>query len=207
MSKTNLNHKQALSHLSKDQVMKALIDKIELTIRQRPNYKDIFQDVVEAILGQQLSNKATDTIISRFVKLFDTTGKKFPTAGQILQMPDEKIRSCGTSWAKVKYIKDFCLATKDGRVQLSKIPTLSDQEIIEELTKVKGIGQWTAEMILIFTLQRPDIFSLGDLGLRTAVSRLYKVKRDNLKKIAKLSLAWSPYRSLACRYLWKSLEV
>ena len=196
----------ATVHLSKDPVMGKLITKFKLEIPPKPDNKRLFRDVVEAIIGQQLSNKAANTIIDRFIKLFDKKGKNFPAARQILQISDEKIRQCGTSWAKVRYIKDFCLATQDGMVELSKLPVLADEEIIIELTKVKGIGRWTAEMILIFTLQRPDVFSLGDLGLRTAVAKLYRIDRDNLKKIAKISSKWSPHRSLASRLLWKSLD-
>lgn len=198
--------KKEILHLSKDPVMKQIVTKLELSERSKQNNNKLFRHVIEAIIGQQLSDKVATTIINRFIALFDPQGKKFPIAEQILKIPDEKIRFVGTSWAKVRYIKDFCLATKDGRINLKNIPTMNDEEVIGHLTKVKGIGKWTAEMILIFTLQRPDVFSLGDLGLRTAVAKLYKIERTNLKKIEKISLAWSPYRSLASRYLWKSLE-
>lgn len=201
-----MSHTNAISHLRKDPVLAVLVEKIKLTAWPAQDNRQLFQHVVEAIIGQQLSNKAADTIIARFIKLFDKSGRRFPGAQQILKTPDEEIRGCGTSWAKVRYIKDFCQATLDGRLDLGRIPGLADEEVIVQLTKVKGIGRWTAEMILIFTLRRPDVFSLGDLGLRTAVGKLYKVDRDNLKKIEKISAHWKPYRSLASRLLWKSLD-
>lgn len=197
--------KAALDHLRQDPVMAALITRIKLNRWPKQDNRKLFQHVIEAIVSQQLSDKAATTIINRFISLFDPKGKRFPKVGEILKMPDRKIRASGISWAKVAYIKDFCRATQDGRVELDKLPKLSDEVVIEELTQVKGIGRWTAEMILIFTLRRPDVFSLGDLGLRTAVARLYKVDRDNFKKIEKITLGWRPHRSLASRYLWRSL--
>ena len=161
---------------------------------------DLFVAILESIIGQQLSGKAAKTIFARFQKLIPAMSPK-----KILSTPDQKIRDCGLSWAKVSYVKNLALATQDW-LDLEKIKTKTDEDVINELTKIKGIGRWTAEMILIFDLVRPDIFSVGDLGLRTAVAKHYKVDRNNLKKIAKISERWKPYRSLASRLLWKSLD-
>lgn len=192
--------KPAISYLKKDPVLaKIIVGQIKI---YPP--RDLFEAITRNIIGQQLSSGPTKIISQRFIDLFKTG--KFPTPKQILALSDQKIRDCGMSWAKVKYVKALSEAVSSGSLNLEKVKTLSDEEIIIELTRVKGIGRWTAEMILIFHLQRPDVFSLGDLGLRTAVSKLYKVDRNNLKKIAKISEKWSPHRSIASRYLWKSLD-
>lgn len=164
---------------------------------------DLYQDIIESIISQQLSVKAAATISHRFKSLY---GAKFPTPQQIVDTPDLDIRGRGISFSKIKYIKGVAQAILDGELDLEKLPTLSDEEVLVELVKLKGIGQWTAEMILIFTFRRPDVFSVGDLGLRTAVSKLYGIDRDDLEAIEKLSLTWSPYRSTVARYLWKSLD-
>ncbi len=165
--------------------------------------KDLFKALVEAIISQQLSIRASDTIFGRFKDLF---GKKFPTPRQILSTPDNKLRSAGLSGAKVKYVKSLSEFIETKQLVLENLSNLSDEEVIIELTRVKGIGKWTAEMVLIFDLRRPDVFSLGDLGLRKAVSRLYSVDINDLAKIEEISLRWKPYRSTAARYLWKSLD-
>jgi len=202
MTKISANHNQAISHLKKDRILARIIAQHKVPVWEKPG--DLFADIVQNIIGQQLSSGPTRIIIKRFVDLFKTG--KFPTPKQILAMPDQKLRDAGMSWAKVKYIKCLSEMVRGGELDLEKIKLLPDEEVIIELTKVKGIGRWTAEMVLIFYLQRPDVFSIGDLGLRTAVSKLYKIDRNNLKKIEKISLAWKPYRSLASRYLWKSLD-
>lgn len=194
--------KEALSHLQKDPVMKKLIKKHGPL---KWDWKsDIFEDIIETIINQQLSGKAAATIFKRFKKLFGKS--KFPTPDQILKQSDETIRECGISFSKISYIKGVCQAVKTGKLELKKLPKLDDDEVMSELTKLKGIGIWTAEMTLMFSLKRPDVFSIGDLGLRTAVSNLYHVRRDNLKKIEKISNRWKPYRTYASRYLWKSVD-
>jgi len=196
------DHKKALLYLSKDRKLKVIIEKYNL-----PDWNedtDLFADIVESIINQQLSGKAAATIFGRFKNLFKT--KTFPKPQDVLKVPDEKMRACGISYSKIKYIKGLCLAIIDKSLDVKKIPDLSDEEVIIELTKIKGIGRWTAEMILIFSLKRPDVFSTGDLGLRTAVSRLYKLDREDRVRIEKLAKKWSPHRSLASWYLWRSLE-
>lgn len=162
-----------LSVLLSDPVMAKIIK--ENTLDPISPSLGLFRDIVETILGQQLSGKAANTIIKRFVALFPE--QDFPTPDEVLKMPDEKIREAGTSWAKIKYIKNFCQAIVSGELVLEEIIKLSDEEIIVQLTKIKGIGRWTAEMVLIFSLSRPDVFSLGDLGLRSAIAKHYKVDR------------------------------
>ena len=163
----------------------------------------IFSEIVDTILGQQLSGKAANTIIGRFKDLY---GGKYPKPEQLLKTKDEKIRGCGTSWSKVSYIKNVARAVKNGELNLKKISQMSDEEVREELLKIKGIGNWTAEMVLMFTLRRPDIFSLGDMGLQNAMHKHYKVKKGDINKMLKIAKQWEPYRSLACRHLWRSLD-
>ena len=196
------NLQSALEHLRKDPVMRGLIEKYG-RLEFRVHQEDLFAEIVDCIVSQQLSGKVAAVIYSRFEGLFPEK-KVQPEA--ILKIDDSKLRSVGISWAKVKYIKDLAGKTIDGTLQLAKLASLPDEEVIEHLTQVKGIGRWTAEMILMFTLRRPDVFSLGDLGLRTAVSQLYFVERSDVIKIEEISRQWSPHRSLASRYLWKSLE-
>jgi len=194
--------KKALKYLKKDLILRDVMEEFEFS---ESNKKlTLFQDIIEAILGQQLSSKAADTITKRFVDLF--TIDEFPTARDILSTADEKIRTSGVSGQKIKYIKNFSQAVIDGSLKLEEIEKLSDEEVIVQLTKIKGIGRWTAEMILIFSLKRPDVFSVGDLGLRTAVAKHYKIDRNDLAAIEKISQKWKPYRSFAARYLWKSLD-
>jgi len=185
----------------KDPVLNQLIKKYP-----KPNFEDrsefLMRELIESIVSQQLSVKAADTIFARFVGLF--ADGEFPTAKQILKMEDEKIRSAGLSFAKIKYVKSVANAFISDLIDIEKIRKQSDEEVIEELIQIKGVGRWTAEMILIFSLKRPDVFSIGDLGLRNAIKKLYGITDRN--EMISLSQTWSPNRSTACWYLWRSLE-
>ncbi len=193
---------KALLHLKKDKKLHKIIDSVSL-FPIAPS-EDIFIDLIEAIINQQLSGKAAKTIFVRFKKLFK---RNQISPKDVISLPDDIIRTSGISRGKVAYVKNLSRAIVSGDLLLENLNTLSDEEVLTELTKIKGIGRWTAEMILMFSLNRTDVFSLGDLGLRSAVSKLYGIEKDNLREIEKLSLTWSPYRSLAARYLWKSLEI
>lgn len=161
----------------------------------------LYEELVESIIGQQLSGKAADTIFKRFLALFNT---KFPSPEQLLKTDDEKLRSAGMSYSKASYIKNIAQAFKNGDLDIKTIKKMNDEDVKKELTKIKGVGNWTAEMTLIFTLKREDVFSLGDAGLRRAIKNLYKIEKD--ADILKLSENWKPKRSYACWYLWKSLD-
>lgn len=164
--------------------------------------EELFERLVDSIISQQLSVKAADTIFERFKKLFE--GKFFPTPEQILAMPDEKIRTSGISFQKISYIKSVADAFVSDLIDVEKIKKMTDEEVIAALTQIRGVGRWTAEMILIFTLHRPDVFSIGDLGLRNAIKNLYGIMNE--KEMIILAERWKPYRSTACWYLWRSLE-
>ena len=169
------------------------------------NSDDYFKSLCGEIIGQQLSSKAADTIYARFEKLFN--GKKI-TPKDALKLQDQNLRNAGMSWSKVKFIKDLAQKVLEKNLQLDKLDKFSDELVMAELMKVKGIGPWTAEMFLMFTLQREDVFSHGDLGLRNAIKKLYKFQKEPTKKqIEKIVEKWKPYRTYACRILWKSLEL
>ena len=203
-----------VAHLVKsDPVLGAVIKKIGVRrFGARPNYfklpkqADHFRALVVAIINQQLSTKAADTIERRFIELFP--GKKFPSPRDVIKMPFRKMRKAGLSGAKVGFIKDLAKKVLAREVDLKKIDAWTDAEVIEHLTAVKGIGVWTAEMFLMFSLGRGDIFSYGDLGLRNAMQKIYGLrKHPSPERARKITMKWSPYRTLGCRYLWASLEL
>ena len=164
-----------------------------------------FEDLCDSIISQQLSVKASATIFKRFKEIMP---KQEITPEQVLSLPSEQLRQVGISFAKISYIKDLAEKVLHEEIHLNKLAEMSDQEVIEELTKVKGIGVWTAEMFLMFSLGREDIFSCGDLGLQKAVQKQYGLKEKITKEqLLKLSAQWAPYRTYAARFLWKSLEL
>ena len=187
--------------LQRDPVIKGLIAKHQIK-EYWGGQHDLFLDLIEIITGQQLSMKAAKSIFDRFLALYPKT----PVPGDILATSDEKLRGIGLSGSKVKYVKNIAAAISSDTLPLNQLEKQTDEEVKNELLKIKGIGPWSAEMFLIFSLKRPDVFSVGDIGLRTAIERLYGIKRDNLKAIEKLAESWRPHRTLACRLLWSSLE-
>lgn len=150
-----------------------------------------FEDLVEAIMSQQLSGAAAKTI---FGNVKDLLGEILPK--NILKTKDQKLRSVGLSWQKVSYVKDLAGRVESRELKLNTLNKLSNEEVIKQLTKVKGIGNWTAEMFLMFGLARPDVFPVDDLGIKKAMKNL------RLKN----SSRWKPYRTIASWYLWRSLE-
>ena len=167
-------------------------------------HHDPFESLLKAIIYQQLSGKSANAIYKRFLNYYNG---KVPQPTQIITTTDELFRTkIGLSYRKIEYIKDLSSRISTKRLDLSLLPTMSDEEIIAELIKVKGIGRWTAEMFLIFGLGRPDVMPLGDLGVRKAIQKLYNLSQlPDSHYILKLSSSWKPYRSIATWYLWKSL--
>jgi DNA-3-methyladenine glycosylase II len=164
---------------------------------------DPFRALLHAIIAQQLSTKAAATIEARFAALFD--GR--PTAAAIAAMPDERLRAVGISPQKLGYLRDLCGRTLGGSLSLDALETLPDEDVIVALTSVKGIGRWTAEMFLMFRLHRPDVLPLGDLGIVKAVQRAYRLRlAPTPVRLTRLGENWRPYRSVACWYLWASLD-
>lgn len=164
-----------------------------------------FEKLCDTIVGQQLSGRAADTIFGRFKTLFKN-GDINPE--ELLKIPHEKLRAAGLSNVKATYVKNLAQFAQLPQSPLLTLSALSDEEVITELTKVKGIGRWTAEMFLMFSLGRPNVFSHGDLGLRNAMKKIYGFKREPSKKrIESIVKKWSPYRTFASRILWKCLEI
>jgi DNA-3-methyladenine glycosylase II len=161
-----------------------------------------FDIICRMIVFQQLSGKAANTIWERFRLLCP---RKKPTPSAVAALSDQQLRTAGLSRQKVGYLRNLVSHVNDGSLNFSRLGAMSDHAVAEHLTQVKGIGQWTAEMYLMFVLGRPDVFSAGDLGLRTGVKKLYGARRKNLD-FAKFAERWKPYRTVASWYLWRSLE-
>jgi DNA-3-methyladenine glycosylase II len=197
--------KARLFLMRRDPVLGAAVKRIGpcgLADRQR---KDHLTALIGAIVSQQLSTKAAATIFGRFAALFP--GGEIPGAAAIHALRDDELRGVGLSGQKVGYLRDLCSRIADRRLQLDELEALDDEQVIERLTSVKGFGRWTAEMFLMFRLHRPDVLPVGDLGIVTAIQRLYKLrKRPDPKRILKLGEAWRPYRSVASWYLWQTLQ-
>lgn len=200
MSKTALDHFKSRDKL----LYKVAASLGEIKPYEIRNSGDYFSDLCESIVGQQLSGKAASTIWGRFISLMP--GKKV-TPKNVLKVDVEDMRKAGMSYGKAKYVQDLALKVKNKEIHLDKLDKMADSEVIAELVKVKGIGPWTAEMFLMFTLGRPDIFSHGDLGLRNAMKIIYGLDKPSRDEVESLSVRWSPHRSFACRILWRSLEV
>ena len=164
---------------------------------------DPFKALVRAIVGQQLSTKAAATIFARFEALFDT----FPSAAEVRAVPDERLRGVGLSGQKTSYIRDLCRHIEEGDLPIAALDRMDDEAVVDALTQVKGVGRWTADMFLIFRLQRLDVLPVGDLGIVNAVQRAYKLRKaPTPDRLTRIGDAWRPYRSVACWYLWASLN-
>jgi len=166
-------------------------------------HADPFVALARAIISQQLSSKAAATIARRFDALFAGPA----TPGQVAAVSDEQLRAVGLSSQKVIYMRDLCRRIADGALPLHVLDAMSDEDVIVALTQVKGIGRWTAEMFLMFRLHRPDVLPVGDLGILNAVKKAYRLRKPPTPaRLVRLGEAWRPYRSVACWYLWASLD-
>lgn len=190
-----------ISHLSKDKKMARLIaqqEPFELKFR-----KNICLRLCASIMSQQLSTKVAKVIYHRFLELFD--GEE-PTPQQIAATPFEKLRAIGMSNAKTQYVLNVAQFAIDKKLDDKKLKKMNDEEIIELLTQIKGVGRWTVEMLLMFTLGRKDIFSADDYGIQVAMKKIYKLDDSNKKefreKVLSISKKWTPYRTYACLHLW-----
>ncbi len=174
------------------------------TIRPHANH---YQELVDSIISQQLSVKAAASIEKKFCNLFGSD--EFPSPTQILKKDVDTLRSAGLSRAKAIYVQDLALSVLEGRVKFDHFDELTNDEIINELTQVKGIGEWTAHMFLMFSLGRTDILPVGDLGIKNGIQKLYKLKKlpgkDEIESIA-LKNKWHPFESIASWYVWQSLD-
>jgi len=218
--------RKIVNHLKKaDPVMRAIIERIG-PCRMKFGLPE-FHSLAEAIVYQQLNGKAAVTIFKRFAAL---AGEPLTPAG-ILKLSDEQMRSAGLSKQKSGYLRDLAEKTARGSLDFARLPQLSDAEIIEHLTLVKGVGLWTAQMFLMFTLRRENVLPTGDFGVRMAMFKHYldkrrkgasrvtkgnsprkkpparKIKLPTPAQMEKIAKSWEPYRSVACWYLWRSLDI
>ena len=195
-----INHK-AIGLLKQDPNLTRIIERIgDYQIKKRNNH---FAVLIESIISQQLASAAAEAIFARFKKLYP----KFPTVTQILNTKNAKLRSAGLSGMKIEYLKDLAQKIEDGKLKMRSLSKMTDDEIIEHLTQVKGIGRWTAEMFLIFSLGRLDVLPTGDLGLRKGVQMAFSMSElPKPKEVEKIGMRWKPFRSIATWYLWKSLQ-
>jgi len=200
----------AIRHLKRaDPVMRRIIEHVgpcKMNERLQPNR---FRALVEAIIYQQIAWQAALTIAGRFCALYGADGSKprgkFPRPEQILATPKRRLRAVGLSRQKIAYIRDIAKRTASGALPLARLGKMNDETIMECLTAVKGIGRWTAEMFLIFSLAHPDVLPVDDLGIQHAMRAAYKLRRlPNEKKMLQIGERWRPYRSIATWYLWRS---
>ncbi len=193
-----MNH---ITHLSKDKKLKILIESQTPFILEKR--KKVYLRLCSSILSQQLSTTVAKVLYKRFLELYN--GRE-PTARQILDTPAETFRSIGFSNAKASYVHNVCRFFIENNITDAQLYKMNNEEVIALLTQIKGVGKWTVEMILMFTLGREDVFALDDLGLKQGVIKLYNLKETDkkvlIKKIEKISSKWSPYRTYASRYLW-----
>ena len=203
MPTRNQRIQDALKHLkATDPIMRKMIDRVgPFTLRPE---RDRFWMLVRSILSQQISTAAARTIRGRVQALAEPIGI---TPESILNLPETELRGAGVSARKVEYIRDLATKTNDGSINLSQIGRLSDEQIIKQLVEVKGIGRWTAEMFLMFSLGRLDVFPIDDLGIRNAIAAHYDVSspptRAEMNAVAE---PWRPYASIASWYCWRSLD-
>jgi DNA-3-methyladenine glycosylase II len=190
-----------ITHLSKDKKLREVLaeqDAFELKTR-----KNICLRLCASIMSQQLSTKVAEVIFKRFLQLYDGTE---PTPKQIVATSFEKLRAIGLSNAKTQYILNVAQFAIDHKLDDKRLKKMKDEEVIALLTQIKGVGKWTVEMLLMFTLGREDIFSIDDYGIQTAIKKLYKLdgsnKKDFREKLLKISAKWKPYRTYACMHLW-----
>jgi DNA-3-methyladenine glycosylase II len=190
-----------------DPVMAALVERIGpldrgARLRGRPD--DAYGSLVRTIVGQQLSMKAARTIYARLIALF---GDDLPTPAELIAAEEAALRAAGLSRQKIGYLRDLAARVQNGELELDALHELPDEEVSARITAVKGLGQWSADMFLMFHLRRPDVLPVGDLGIRRAVEKVYRLPglpdQDALRILAE---PWRPWRTLACLYLWETLK-
>jgi DNA-3-methyladenine glycosylase II len=200
---SELNTREAIAWLQQDPVMARTI--ASHTLQPYYSRQDLYLALLRAITGQQLSTRVAAIIYNR---LIDYLGE-YPNPATLLQTAPDTLRGLGLSYKKIEYIQHVARFKEAGNLEWHNYQHLPDEDIIDRLTVLPGIGVWTAQMLLMFEMNRPDVLPLGDLGIRNAASNLYALTSTGKvleKEISSLAEAWRPYRTLACRYLWASLN-
>ena len=203
-------HRAAVRHLKRaDPVMRKIIERVGPCRLHERVHANRLRALVTAIIAQQISWHAARTVEARFFAIYrlDSTDRraKFPAPERILHTPVRKLRSAGLSRQKVRYIRDIASRVHTGKLPLARLGRMRDEDIMERLTAVKGIGRWTAEIFMMFSLGHPDVLPVDDLGIQHAIRLAYGLRRmPSEKKMLELSEPWKPYRSVAAWYLWRS---
>ena len=196
--------RRARTHLRRvDPVLARVIESVGPYRPQDGTTGPHFLALVRSIVFQQLSGKAAGTIHGRLLDLYPD---RAPTPEQVLATPDDRLRAVGLSRQKVAYVRDLADRVARGALPLDHVDTLDDAALIEHLVQVKGIGRWTAQMFLMFKLGRPDVLPELDLGIQNAIKRAYRKRKVGPKDVRRIGACWSPYSSIACWYLWRSLD-
>jgi DNA-3-methyladenine glycosylase II len=193
---------QVIAHLSRDPQLASIIPGIAFP-DYSANNTNVYFGLLESIASQQLSVKAADTIFKRFLGLFP---QEYPTAQLLVATPQENLRGVGLSNQKAQYMRNTAAFFLEHQLFEQDWSAFSDAEVIQQLSSIKGVGKWTVEMILMFVLRRPDVFPVDDLGVRQAMVRLYQVELEGkalYQRLTEIAEAWRPYRTYACRYLWR----
>ena len=189
--------------LGRDKIIKDLIERFG--IPEGEPGTDIFNDLIRSIVGQQLSIKAAETIYGRFLQLFPSE----PDPTSLIAVETEQLRSAGLSGQKSSYVKNVALFFRDNKLIEQNWDTMSDDEILELLTKIKGVGVWTVQMLLMFSFNRLDVFPIGDLGIRQGMKEIYGLESEGKeleKELISIAANWSPYRSVASKLIWKAKD-
>jgi DNA-3-methyladenine glycosylase II len=192
-------------HLQKDEKLKqAIANQQPITLKAET---DLVAYLCSSIIGQQLSTKVAAVIRDRFFSLID---QQKNLANQIIELEIDDMRAIGLSLSKANYIKNLATFSIENKAQFELLNSMSDEEVVSFLTKIKGIGAWTVEMLLMFAMQREDVFPFDDLGIQQAMIKLYQIEADNKKnlkeKMKQIASSWSPYRTYACLHLWRWKE-
>lgn len=191
-----------IQHLCKDKKLRKVLEEQDALVLEKR--KKIYLRLCASIMSQQLSTKVADVIYNRFLALY---GKKEPTAQKIVDTPFETLRSIGLSNAKTNYVHNVCRFFIEEKITDAQLYKMSNEDVIAKLTQIKGVGKWTTEMILMFSLQHEDVFPVDDLGIQQAMTKLYKLDQSNKKllyeQMYKVAEKWKPYRTYACIHLWR----
>jgi DNA-3-methyladenine glycosylase II len=198
--------REGVRHLSADPRFAGLIRRVGPPRLGVQRQRSPYEALLRAIAHQQLHGRAAEAILGRFAALY--SADSFPSPAMVLATPEEKLRACGFSGSKIAAIRDICAKTIDGTVPSRRASAgLSDEALIERLTSIRGVGRWTVEMLLIFTLGRPDVLPVDDFGVREGYRLLFELEaQPKPRALAEIGLAWAPFRSLATWYLYRATE-
>lgn len=194
--------KKGIKHISKvDKKLAKVIKTVKMSEIELED--DYYSTIITSFINQQIGGAAARSILKKFMGLY---GGKLPKPKQFLKTSTKKLRSAGLSPQKISYITDLCERIEAGRLFLHDLHKMEDEDVVTRLDEVRGIGRWTAEMFLMFSLGRADVFPKDDLGIQSAMKRIYGIKREDSKKMEKMAEKWRPYRTIASLYLWHSMD-